>query len=99
MLSLLLVDGLELLQVQVHVSVDLEPLFKLSVLIPQATLLSLPVLPLLVMLLLHLAHFNSGISHELDGLLPGAQFCLELGVVGLKLREMWKVLLQSAFEN
>ncbi len=66
MLSLLLVDVLELLQVQIHVSVDLQPLLKLPVLLPQAPLLSLPLLFLLVMLLLHLAHFNSGIAHELD---------------------------------
>lgn len=99
MLSLLFVDGLELLQVQVHVSVDLEPLLKLSVLLPQAPLLSLPLFPLLVMLLLHLAHFDSGVSHELDRLLSCSQLCLELGVLGLKVREMRKVLLQSAFED
>jgi hypothetical protein len=99
LLSLLLVDGLELLQVQVHVSVNFEPLLKLSVLLPQAPLLSLPLFLLLVMLLLHLAHFNSGISHELDCLLSRGQLCLELRVLGLKLREMRKVLLQGAFEN
>jgi len=66
LLSLLLVDCLELLEVEVHVSVDLEPLLKLPVLLPQAPLLSLPILPLLAMLLLHLPHLDSGIAHELD---------------------------------
>ena len=66
MLSLLLVDCIELLQVEVHVSVDLEPLLKLPVLLPQAPLLSFPVLPLLAVLLLHLPHLDSGIPHELD---------------------------------
>jgi hypothetical protein len=66
LLSLLLVEGLELLQVQVYVSVDLEPLLKLSVLLKQAPLLSLPLFPLLVMLLPYLAHFDSVIAHKLD---------------------------------